>query len=77
MDAPRMGVIVDALFSTHPINAHEPRPVAADEVPLYSEEKLKEAADLMKKGKSPGLDGVSSDVLKVIVRCLLYTSRCV
>ena len=45
MDAPRMGTIVDELFTTHPVNAHELRPVAADEVLLFSEEELKEAAN--------------------------------
>ena len=66
MDAPRMGVIVDAFLPTHPVNAHELRHIAADEVPLISDEELKETAGLMKGGKSPGPDGVHSDVVKVI-----------
>ena len=48
MDAPCMDAIVDALILTHPVNVHEQHPVAADEVPLFSEEELEEAACLMK-----------------------------
>ena len=43
MDAPHMAAIVDALFPTHPVNAHELRPVAADDVLLINDEELKEA----------------------------------
>lgn len=64
-----MDAIVVPPFSTHPVNAHELRPVAADEVPLFSDEELKEAAGLMKSEECPGPDGVPSGVLKVIARC--------
>ena len=53
--------------------SHLLRPAAADEVPLFSEEEMKEVAGLMKSGKSPGPDGVPSEVLKVI-RLNMYNS---
>ena len=42
MDGPRTDAILDALFSTHPVNVCEPHPVAEDTVLLFSEEEPKE-----------------------------------
>ena len=61
-----MDATVDALFPTHPVNVHEPHPFAENEVPLFSDEELKEAAGLMTSGKALGPDGVPPEVLKLI-----------
>ena len=62
-----MAAIVGALSPMYPVNARELRTAEADEVPLFSDEEVKEVAGLMKSGKSPGQDGVPSEVLNVIL----------
>lgn len=61
-----MRIIVDALSQTHIVKVHVGHPVVLDEVPLFSEDELKEAASLIWSDKATEPDNVLLEVLKVI-----------
>lgn len=69
MDAEQMWQIVDSLFPNQQEQHRPPCPDKTDEVPLFTEEELREAAYSLQSRKAPGPDMIPSEVLKALVQC--------
>lgn len=67
METSKMEEIVDGLFPTHAIRQpDEFRQV--EEIPLFSEEELQQAAKSLKNKKAPGPDGIPAEILKKLAQ---------
>ena len=65
MDAVTMNGIVDALFPDHPERARTAKDtIDTQDVPLFTKEELLRATNSLKCRKAPGLDGISTEILK-------------
>ncbi|XP_073999982.1 uncharacterized protein [Rhodnius prolixus] len=61
MDAREMGKIVSTLFPTHPLRSREQYSPPSEDVPLFTEEELNQAAGSLQNKKAPGPDGIPSE----------------
>lgn len=58
--------VVDGLFPDHPLTLWETPVVRPNEIPPFTNEELKRAVSRMKCGKAPGLDGIPTEVIRVV-----------
>lgn len=68
LNSMQMERIVSTLFPTHAVREQEGPSDQDEEIPLFSEEELEQAARSMKNKKSPGPDGIPAEALKVIAK---------
>lgn len=59
--------IVDTLFPTHPRRSHRGNIEAGEEIPVFTQKELEDAANSMKSKKAPGPDGIPAEAIKAAV----------
>lgn len=67
-DASVMENIVNELFPSYPERRDEDEDSQIGEIPLFSKEELMNAAVSFKNKKAPGPDGITAEVLKIVVQ---------